>query len=116
MAITPFMLSLNSFTTAISAQNNSDILSSNPPLFNTPYEKIYPACLAYGLPNNPTIYCNIARQHAIVDALCHNSVKQTCEVERGYSRQAMIAIANAVVREKTPLTQNFSLESNNTSR
>jgi hypothetical protein len=121
ISITTVILSLNSLTTTIIAQNNSHILSSNPPLFNTPYKNIYPACLAYRLPNNPTIYCNLARQHAILDALCHNSVTQTCQAEREYSRhiaQTMSSIANAVISEKTigrALAQNLSL-GNNTGR
>jgi hypothetical protein len=113
------MLASNSFTTSIFAQNNSHILASNPPLFNTPYQKIYPACLAYRLPNNPTIYCNLARQHAILDSLCHNSFTQPCQTERGYFhnyRQAMSDIANAVLREKTiGQAQTLSL-GNNTGR
>jgi hypothetical protein len=106
------MLASNSFTTTIFAQNNPDSLASNPPLFNTPYQKVYPACLAYRLPNNPTIYCNLARQHAILDSLCHNSFTQTCQTERGYFesyRQTMSDIANAVLREKTGQAQNPSL-------
>lgn len=103
------MLASNSFTTAVFAQQNLDSLASNPPLFNTPY----PACLAYRLPNNPTIYCNLARQHAILDSLCHNSFTQACQTERGYFdsyRQTMSDIANAVLREKTiGQAQNLSL-------
>src|SRR5215471_1532851 len=77
------MLASNSFTTAVFAQNNLDSLASNPPLFNTPYQKVYPACLAYRLPNNPTIYCNLARQHAILDSLCHNSFTQAVKRKEG---------------------------------
>jgi hypothetical protein len=121
ISITTVMLLLNSITGTIIAQNNSRILSSNPPLFNTPYEKVYPACLAYRLPNNPTLYCNLARQHAILESLCHNSVTQSCQAERGYFdkyRQTMSDIANVVISKKTigrAPAQNLSL-GNNTGR
>jgi hypothetical protein len=108
------LLASNSLTTTF-GQNNPH----NPPLFNTSYQKVYPACLAYRLPNNPTIYCNLARQHAILDSLCHNSSTQACQKERGYFdsyRQTMSDIANAVLREKTiGQAQNLSL-GNNTGR
>jgi hypothetical protein len=104
ISIFTIVLTSNSFITAIFAQSNPHILALNPPLFNTPYQKVYPACLAYRLPNNPTIYCNLARQHAILESLCHNSFTQACQTERGYYdsyRQTMDDIANAVLREKT---------------
>jgi len=108
------LLASNSLTTTF-GQNNPH----NPPLFNTSYQKVYPACLAYRLPNNPTIYCNLARQHAILDSLCQNSSKQACQTEREYFdsyRQTMSDIANAVLREKTiGQAQNLSL-GNNTGR
>ena len=111
------MLASNSFATTF-GQNNPH--NSNPPLFNTPYQKVYPACLAYRLPNNPTIYCNLARQHAILDSLCHNSSTQACQTERGYFesyRQTMSDIANAVLREKTiGQAQNLSQHTNYTGR
>jgi hypothetical protein len=113
------MLVSNSFTTTIFAQDIPHVLASNPPLFNTPYQKVYPACLAYRLPNNPTIYCNLARQHAILDSLCHNSFTQACQTDRGHFdgyRQTMSDVANAVLREKTVgQAQNLSL-GNNTGR
>ena len=112
------LLVSNSLTITL-GQNNPHNLVSNPPLFNTPYQKVYPACLAYRLPNNPTIYCNLARQHAILDSLCHNSSTQACQTERGYFdsyRQTMSDIANTVLREKTiGQAQNLSL-GNNTGR
>jgi hypothetical protein len=113
------ILTSNSFTTTIFAQNIPHIPASNPPLFNTSYQKVYPACLSFHLPNNPTIYCNLARQHAILESLCHNSFTQACQTERGYFdsyRQTMSDIANAVLREKTiGHPQNLSL-GNNTGR
>lgn len=118
LAVSTIILYLNSFTTTTVAQNNSRVISSNPPLFNTPYKNVYPACLAYRLPNNPTLYCNLARQHAIVDAICHKSVTPTCKAEKVYSQyiaQAMSSIANAVIKEKMigrSLGQNPSLGNN----